>query len=83
MIIPAMLAHYTMELGETIIKTAWWNEAAGTAMMGVTLCLPPVHCLPGNSTLCRLAPGWLSSQPECLETSHRHPPVCCEQSLIM
>ena len=23
-----MLAHYTMELGETIIKTAWWNEAA-------------------------------------------------------
>ena len=52
-------------------------------VMGVTLCLPFVHCLPGNSTLCTLAPGWLSSQPECLETSHRHPPVCCEQSLIM
>ena len=65
-----------MELGETIIKTACWNEAPhydGSYIVSL------VYCLPGNSTLCRLAPapGWLSSQAECLETSHRHPPVCC------
>ena len=55
-----------------------WSAALWWELHCVSL-----HCLPGNSTLCRLAPGWLSSQPECLETSHRHPPVCCAQSPIM
>ena len=68
-----MLAHYTMEPGETIMKTAWWNEAA--ALWWELHCVesPSIFCplsampVPGNSTLCT-APGYLqaNSRPSVL-----------------
>lgn len=80
-----MLAHYTMEPGETIMKTAWWNEAAALWW--------ELHCVESPSIFCPLSAscrclatqlfahgpaGYLqaNSPPQCLETSHRHPLVC-------
>ena len=56
---------HTMEPGETIMKTACWNEAAPSLLS--------IVCL---ATLCTAA-GYFEARSHNLETSHRHPLVCC------
>ena len=73
-----MLAHYTMERGETIMKTAAGGMEPHSPRWELhCVSAPSIFCpLSSLATLCP-APGYLSRRSrECLETSHRHPLVC-------